>query len=79
MTIREANHLYTVSYLAFQGNLLQTINQSSLWRPKVDIFGFFGIPFIRYINIENSKQVLRAIRLTPQDTPIDLIIHTPGV
>ncbi|MFZ8786800.1 DUF29 family protein [Thermocrinis sp.] len=38
MTIREANHLYTVSYLAFQGNLLQTINQSSLWRPKVDIF-----------------------------------------
>ncbi len=38
MTIKEANHLYTVSYLAFQGNLLLTINQSSLWRPKVDIF-----------------------------------------
>jgi hypothetical protein len=27
-----------VSYLAFQGNLLLTINQSSLWMPKVDIF-----------------------------------------
>ncbi len=38
MTIKEANHLYTVSYLAFQGNLSLTINQSSLWRPKVDIF-----------------------------------------
>jgi ClpP class serine protease len=40
--------------------------------------GFFGIPFIRYINIEDSEQVLRAIRLTPPDMPIDLIIHTPG-
>jgi homoserine dehydrogenase len=27
-----------VSYLAFPGNLLLTINQSSLWMPKVDIF-----------------------------------------
>jgi ClpP class serine protease len=40
--------------------------------------GFFGIPFIRYINIGDSEQVLRAIRLTPPDMPIDLIIHTPG-
>ncbi len=40
--------------------------------------GFFGIPLIRYINIEDSEQVLRAIRLTPPDMPIDLIIHTPG-
>ncbi len=27
-----------VPYLAFQGNLLLNINQSSLWMPKVDIF-----------------------------------------
>jgi hypothetical protein len=27
-----------VSYLAFQENILLTINQSSLWMPKVDIF-----------------------------------------
>jgi hypothetical protein len=27
-----------VSYLTFQGNLSLTINQSSLWMPKVDIF-----------------------------------------
>ncbi|WP_029551635.1 SDH family Clp fold serine proteinase [Thermocrinis jamiesonii] len=40
--------------------------------------GFFGIPIIRYINIEDSEQVLRAIRLTPPEMPIVLIIHTPG-
>ncbi len=32
----------------------------------------------RYINIEDSEAVLRAIRLTPDETPIDLILHTPG-
>ncbi|RLG54088.1 MAG: hypothetical protein DRN99_05695 [Thermoproteota archaeon] len=40
--------------------------------------GLFGIPFYRYIDIEDSEQVLRAIRSTPPDTPIDLILHTPG-
>jgi ClpP class serine protease len=33
---------------------------------------------MRFINIEDSEQVLRAIRLTPKDMPIDFIIHTPG-
>lgn len=37
-----------------------------------------GIPISRYINIEDSEQILRAIRLTPPDVPIDLILHTPG-
>ncbi len=40
--------------------------------------GLFGIPFVRFINIEDSEAILRAIRSTPKDTPIDLIIHTPG-
>jgi len=38
----------------------------------------FGIPFYRYIDIEDSEQVLRAIRMTPPDMPITLILHTPG-
>jgi ClpP class serine protease len=40
--------------------------------------GLFGIPFYRYIDIEDSEQVLRAIRMTPPDMPIAIIIHTPG-
>ncbi|MFN3976240.1 MAG: SDH family Clp fold serine proteinase [Aquificaceae bacterium] len=45
---------------------------------RQEALGFFGIPIIRYINIEDSEQVLRAIRMTPPDMPIDLIVHTPG-
>jgi ClpP class serine protease len=37
-----------------------------------------GIPVYRYITIEDSEQVLRAIRQTPPDVPIVLILHTPG-
>ncbi len=37
-----------------------------------------GFPIFRYINIEDSEEILRAIRLTPPDMPIDLILHTPG-
>ncbi|MGG6295906.1 SDH family Clp fold serine proteinase [Leptolyngbya sp. AN02str] len=39
---------------------------------------FLGIPLAKFINIEDSEQVLRAIRLTPPDVPIDLVLHTPG-
>ena len=39
------------------------------------LFGFF---MMRFITIEDSEQVLRAIRMTPKDMPIDFIIHTPG-
>ena len=37
-----------------------------------------GVQVSSYINIEDSEAVLRAIRLTPDDQPIDLILHTPG-
>ena len=40
--------------------------------------GFLGIPLFRYIDINDSEEVLRAIRLTPPDMPIDLVVHTPG-
>jgi ClpP class serine protease len=39
---------------------------------------FMGFPLVRYITIEDSERILRAIRMTPDDMPIDLIIHTPG-
>ncbi len=40
--------------------------------------GMFGIPFFRFIDIEDSEEVLRAIRTTPDNVPIDIILHTPG-
>ncbi|BAS26867.1 SDH family Clp fold serine proteinase [Limnochorda pilosa] len=39
---------------------------------------FLGIPLARYIDIQDSEQILRAIKLTPPEMPIDLILHTPG-
>ena len=39
---------------------------------------FMGFPLLRFITIEDSERILRAIRLTPKDMPIDLIVHTPG-
>jgi ClpP class serine protease len=37
-----------------------------------------GIPVVRYINVEDSEAVLRAIRFTDPNTPLDMIVHTPG-
>ncbi|HEY9633253.1 MAG TPA: ATP-dependent Clp protease proteolytic subunit [Coleofasciculaceae cyanobacterium] len=45
---------------------------------RQESISFLGIPISRYITIEDSEQVLRAIRFTPPDTAIDLILHTPG-
>ncbi|MBE0448080.1 MAG: ATP-dependent Clp protease proteolytic subunit [Actinobacteria bacterium] len=39
---------------------------------------FLGIPFARFIDIEDSEQVLRAIRMTDPKVPIDIVMHTPG-
>ncbi|MBE3565817.1 MAG: ATP-dependent Clp protease proteolytic subunit [Thermogemmatispora sp.] len=45
---------------------------------REEALSFLGIPLRRFITIEDSEQILRAIRLTPDDLPIDIILHTPG-
>jgi ClpP class serine protease len=45
---------------------------------RQETMSILGFPVARYIDIEDSEQVLRAIRLTPRDMPIDLLVHTPG-
>jgi ClpP class serine protease len=37
-----------------------------------------GVSIDDHIDIEDSEAVLRAIRLTPSEQPIDFILHTPG-
>jgi ClpP class serine protease len=37
-----------------------------------------GFPVVRYIDINDSEDILRAIRLTDADVPIDIVLHTPG-
>jgi ClpP class serine protease len=45
---------------------------------RQETISLFGVPVSSYINIEDSEAVLRAIRLTPPEQPIDVILHTPG-
>ncbi len=45
---------------------------------RQETMSFLGIPIARFIDIEDSEQVLRAIRLTPPQMPIDIVLHTPG-
>jgi len=45
---------------------------------RQEALSFLGFAFSRYIDIEDSEQLLRAIRMTPDNMPIDLILHTPG-
>src|ERR1700674_2455514 len=37
-----------------------------------------GFPVARYIDINDSEEVLRAIQMTDDDVPLDLVLHTPG-
>jgi len=45
---------------------------------RQECISFLGIPVARYVDIDDSEQVLRAIRMTPPDVPIDFVLHTPG-
>ena len=45
---------------------------------RQETLSFLGFPMARFINIDDSEQVLRAIKLTDPEVPIDLILHTPG-
>jgi ClpP class serine protease len=37
-----------------------------------------GFPLMRYIDINDSEDVLRAIQMTGDDVPLDIVLHTPG-
>ncbi|HEX3429040.1 MAG TPA: ATP-dependent Clp protease proteolytic subunit, partial [Candidatus Limnocylindrales bacterium] len=45
---------------------------------RQETMSFLGFPIARYIDIEDSERLLRAIQLTDPSRPIDLILHTPG-
>ena len=45
---------------------------------REETMSLLGFPIARYIDINDSEQVLRAIHMTDSDVPVDLILHTPG-
>jgi ClpP class serine protease len=45
---------------------------------RQDTMRFLGFPLARYIDINDSENVLRAIQMTDDDVPLDMVLHTPG-
>jgi len=37
-----------------------------------------GFPLMRYIDVNDSEDVLRAIHMTDDEVPLDIVLHTPG-
>jgi len=45
---------------------------------RQETMGFLGFPLVRYIDINDAQEVLRAIQMSDPDVPLDLVLHTPG-
>ncbi|OAG27558.1 SDH family Clp fold serine proteinase [Thermodesulfatator autotrophicus] len=45
---------------------------------RQETMSLLGFPIMRFIDINDSEQVIRAIHMTDPDVPIDIILHTPG-
>jgi ClpP class serine protease len=45
---------------------------------RQETLSLLGFPLMRYIDIQDSEEIIRAIKLTNDSIPIDIILHTPG-
>src|ERR1700716_4550551 len=45
---------------------------------RQETMSFLGFPVFRYIDINDSEEILRAIQMTDDQIPLDLVLHTPG-
>jgi len=45
---------------------------------RQETMALLGFPIFKYIDIQDSEEVMRAIRMTDEAVPIDLVLHTPG-
>ncbi len=45
---------------------------------RQETMSFLGFPIMRYIDVNDSEEVIRAIHMTDPEVPLDIILHTPG-
>src|ERR1700738_4070294 len=45
---------------------------------RQETMSLLGFPIFRYIDVDDSEEVIRAIHLTDPEIPLDLVLHTPG-
>lgn len=45
---------------------------------RQETMNLLGFPVMRYIDVNDSEEVLRAIQMTDDEVPLDIVLHTPG-
>ncbi len=45
---------------------------------RQETISFFGIPLFRFLNMEDSEEILRALYMTDSRMNVDIVLHTPG-
>jgi len=45
---------------------------------RQETMSFLGFPLMRYIDINDSENVMRACEMTDAEVPLDIVLHTPG-
>ncbi len=45
---------------------------------RQDSMGLLGVPVLKYIDLNDAEDILEAIRRTPDNMPLEIILHTPG-
>lgn len=45
---------------------------------RQETMSLLGFPLMRYIDVNDSEEVLRAIQMTDDEVPLDIVLHTPG-
>ncbi|HXG33720.1 MAG TPA: hypothetical protein VNJ11_10160 [Bryobacteraceae bacterium] len=45
---------------------------------RQETMSILGFPIFRYIDVNDSEEVMRAIHLTDPKVPLDIVLHTPG-
>jgi ClpP class serine protease len=45
---------------------------------RQETMSLLGFPIMRYIDMNDSEEVMRAIQMTDDDVPLDIVLHTPG-
>src|SRR5712671_6289785 len=45
---------------------------------RQETMSLLGFPLFRYIDVNDSEEIIRAVHLTDPEMPLDLVLHTPG-
>ncbi|MCS6772151.1 MAG: ATP-dependent Clp protease proteolytic subunit [Kiritimatiellae bacterium] len=45
---------------------------------RQETMSLLGFPIMRYIDIQDAEELLRACEMTDESVPLDIVLHTPG-